>query len=108
MHSTSRFSLLTRHRLYRFADRIQPWVHYVPIAYDYSDLYDAFVFFRGDISGAGNHDELAKKIALAGSKWAATFWRPEDATAYMFRCVSRILIGKFNLRQSKNSLLTPD
>ncbi|KAL5507089.1 hypothetical protein ACEPAH_6545 [Sanghuangporus vaninii] len=68
-----------------FVDRIQPWVHYVPIAYDYSDLYDAFIFFRGDITGAGNHDELAKKIALAGSKWASTFWRQEDATAYMFR-----------------------
>ncbi|KAI5120290.1 hypothetical protein M0805_005796 [Coniferiporia weirii] len=68
-----------------FADRIQPWMHYIPVAYDYSDLYDAFVFFRGDITGAGNHDELAKKIALAGSKWTSTFWRDEDATAYMFR-----------------------
>lgn len=68
-----------------FADRIQPWVHYVPINFDYSDLHDAFIFFRGDISGEGNHDDLAKKIALAGSKWASTFWRQEDATAYMYR-----------------------
>lgn len=69
----------------RFGDRIQPWVHYIPISYDYSDLHDAFIFFRGDIAGEGNHDELAKKIALAGSKWASTFWREEDATAYMYR-----------------------
>ncbi|THG96539.1 hypothetical protein EW145_g7761 [Phellinidium pouzarii] len=70
-----------------FADRIQPWVHYIPISIDYSDLYDAFVFFRGDITGSGNHDELAKRIALAGSKWTDTFWRDEDATAYMYRSV---------------------
>ena len=66
-------------------NRIQPWVHYVPISLDFSELHDVFVFFRGDLTGAGNHDELAKKIALEGSKWAKTFWRPEDATAYMFR-----------------------
>ena len=41
----------------------------------------------GDITGAGNHDEQAKKIALAGAKWARTFWRDEDATAYMYRLV---------------------
>jgi hypothetical protein len=25
-------------------DRIQPWVHYVPIQMDYSDLYDTVAF----------------------------------------------------------------
>jgi hypothetical protein len=70
-----------------FSDRIQPWVHYIPIQVDYSDLYDTFVFFRGDLKGEGNHDQMAKKIALEGKKWVETFWRNEDATAYMFRCV---------------------
>ena len=68
-----------------YSDRIQPWVHYVPISLDYSDLFDSFVFFRGDINGEGNHDALARKIAYAGAKWTRTFWREEDATAYMFR-----------------------
>lgn len=45
------------------------------------------MFFRGDITGAGSHDEMAKKIALAGARWARTFWRDEDATAYMYRLV---------------------
>ena len=27
-----------------WTDRIQPWVHYVPIQMDYSDLYDALSF----------------------------------------------------------------
>lgn len=70
-----------------FTDRIQPWVHYVPIHVDYSDLYDAFVFFRGDLRGDGNHDAFAKKIAMEGKKWVETYWRDEDATAYMFRLV---------------------
>ena len=72
----------------RYTERIQPWLHYVPVSLDYSDLLDTFVFFRGDLSGNRNHDELAKKIAYAGSKWAYTFYRDEDATAYMFRQVT--------------------
>ncbi|KAF4616689.1 hypothetical protein D9613_008818 [Agrocybe pediades] len=66
-------------------DRIQPWVHYVPIQIDYSDLYDAYIFFRGGLYGEGNHDEMAKQIAYAGREWSKTFWRKEDMTAYFFR-----------------------
>ncbi|KAF8632883.1 hypothetical protein AX17_004729 [Amanita inopinata Kibby_2008] len=29
-------------------DRVQEWVHYVPIQVDWSDLYDVLVFFRGE------------------------------------------------------------
>jgi hypothetical protein len=71
-----------------FTERLQPWVHYVPVQLDYSDLYDALVFFRGDAAGAGAHEHLAKKIALAGREWSQTFWRREDITAYNFRCVA--------------------
>lgn len=73
------------HILDRFQDRIAPWVHYIPVQADYSDLYDALVFFRGDLKGDGGHDAMAKKIAAAGRKWSKTFWRREDMTAYMFR-----------------------
>ncbi|GLB39363.1 putative lipopolysaccharide-modifying enzyme [Lyophyllum shimeji] len=66
-------------------DRSQPWVHYVPIKVDYSDLYDAYFFFRGGLYGEGNHDHLAKKIAYAGREWSKTFWREEDMTVYLFR-----------------------
>ncbi|KAL0959266.1 hypothetical protein HGRIS_014536 [Hohenbuehelia grisea] len=68
-----------------FTDRIAPWVHYIPVQVDYSDLMDALVFFRGDLDGRGRHDELARKIALAGREWSKAFWRKEDLTAYMFR-----------------------
>ncbi|SGZ26582.1 BQ5605_C024g09945 [Microbotryum silenes-dioicae] len=52
-----------------YGDRIQPWVHYVPIKVDYSDLYDALTFFRG----------------LQGKEWARDHWRKQDMAAYMFR-----------------------
>ncbi|KZT24399.1 glycosyltransferase family 90 protein [Neolentinus lepideus HHB14362 ss-1] len=83
---TSR-SLIFKSTIYSewFQDRIQPWVHYVPIQVDLSDLYDTFVFFRGDLDGEGGHDELARRIAEAGRDWSKQFWRKEDLTAYMFR-----------------------
>ncbi|KAJ3774584.1 glycosyl transferase family 90-domain-containing protein [Lentinula raphanica] len=68
-----------------FTDRIQPWVHYVPVQIDLSDLWDTFTFFRGDLNGDHGHDELAKKIGEAGSVWSQTFWRQEDLIAYNFR-----------------------
>ncbi|KAJ7845463.1 hypothetical protein B0H13DRAFT_2095172 [Mycena leptocephala] len=54
-----------------YIDRIAPWL-------DLSDLHDAVVFFRGDASGAGAHEDLARKIAQ-------DFWRREDMVAYFFR-----------------------
>lgn len=66
-------------------DRIQPWVHYVPVQVDLSDLYDTFLFFRGDLLGRGSHPDQARKIAQNSRKWAKEFWRKEDMTAYTFR-----------------------
>ncbi|KAG5635493.1 hypothetical protein H0H81_011048 [Sphagnurus paluster] len=68
-----------------FLDRIEPWVHYVPVQVDYSDVYDALVFFRGGLYGEGAHQELARKIASDGRTWSRTFWRKEDVTAYVYR-----------------------
>jgi hypothetical protein len=71
----------------RYADRIAPWVHYVPVQVDNSDLYDVLLFFRGDGNGDGAHEDLARKIAVAGRQWSKKFWRKEDLIAYMFRFV---------------------
>ncbi|KAF9561686.1 hypothetical protein CPC08DRAFT_742417 [Agrocybe pediades] len=68
-----------------YADRIAPWVHYVPIQVDLTDLHDALLFFRGDANGDGAHEEMAKKIAAAGREWSKTFWRKEDLISYLFR-----------------------
>ncbi|BGP55771.1 hypothetical protein JCM8202v2_003378 [Rhodotorula sphaerocarpa] len=70
-----------------YGDRIQPWLHYVPVKVDYSDLYDILAFFHGTPEGHGSHDELAKKIGLAGKHWARDHWRKQDMAAYMFRLI---------------------
>lgn len=66
-------------------DRIQPWVHFIPVKLDYSDLHDSLAFFAGDVDGLGGDDELAQEIANQGKEWAAKFYRKEDMTAYVFR-----------------------
>ncbi|KAF9490039.1 hypothetical protein BDN71DRAFT_1400563 [Pleurotus eryngii] len=68
-----------------FLDRIQPWVHYVPVQIDLSDFHDTFLFFHGGLYGEGGHEEEASKIAAAGRVWGKTYWRKEDMTAYLFR-----------------------
>ncbi|KIO24440.1 glycosyltransferase family 90 protein [Tulasnella calospora MUT 4182] len=70
-----------------WTDRIQAWVHYVPIKYDYTDLYDIMAFFKGDIDGTGGngHDEPAAQIGAGGRKWSVTFFRKEDMIAYVYR-----------------------
>jgi len=68
-----------------FVDRIQPWVHYVPVQMGMEDLYDVFMFFRGDACGHGSHEDLGKKIAMQGKEWSKRFWRREDLVAYFYR-----------------------
>ncbi|KAG8895495.1 Glycosyltransferase Family 90 domain containing protein [Tulasnella sp. 417] len=69
-----------------YTDRIQPWLHYIPLKYDYSDLYDILAFFLGDVQGKVNgHDAMAASIGAGGRKWATTYWRGEDMVAYAFR-----------------------
>ncbi|BGP32303.1 hypothetical protein JCM10296v2_004084 [Rhodotorula toruloides] len=68
-----------------YQDRIQEWVHYVPIKVDYSDVYDTMAFFVGTPDGQGGHDSMAEKIGEAGRQWARDFWRYADMAAYMYR-----------------------
>jgi hypothetical protein len=75
----------TANHVCRFTDRVAPWVHYVPVQVDLSDLYDTLTFFRGGFGGEGAHDDMARKIATAGREWSKKYWRREDLTAYMFR-----------------------
>ncbi|KAG8904911.1 Glycosyltransferase Family 90 domain containing protein [Tulasnella sp. 403] len=69
-----------------FVDRVQPWLHYVPVKIDYTDLYDLMSFFVGDISGQSpGHDDVAARLAMAANKWSLGYLRKEDKIAYMFR-----------------------
>jgi hypothetical protein len=69
-----------------------PWVHYVPVQLDYSDLYNIMSFFSGPPSHDGVHtgrevgnDDLARVIAEAGRKFGEEHWRWVDMQGYMFR-----------------------
>jgi hypothetical protein len=69
-----------------FSDRIAPWVHYIPVQVDLSDLYDALIFFRGDVlSGENAHEDIARRTALQGREWSKKYWRQEDIVAYFYR-----------------------
>ncbi|KAF8487547.1 hypothetical protein JB92DRAFT_3022176 [Gautieria morchelliformis] len=69
----------------RYTERIMPWVHYIPVQVDLSDIYDILAFFRGDLSGAGAQDDLAERIATAGKSWSNEFYRQHDMAAYNVR-----------------------
>ncbi|GAA6021125.1 hypothetical protein JCM10207_003377 [Rhodosporidiobolus poonsookiae] len=69
-----------------YADRIQPWVHYVPLKTDYTDLFPIMSFFKGSpYDGRGAHEDIAEKIAMAGKTWTEENWRWEDMQAYLLR-----------------------
>ncbi|KAL8281344.1 hypothetical protein RQP46_006378 [Phenoliferia psychrophenolica] len=62
-----------------------PWLHFIPIQVDYSDMWDVMSFFRGDLAGNGAHDDLAKEIAEAGKEWVGECFRWADLEAYQYR-----------------------
>lgn len=65
-----------------YRDRIQAWVHYVPLQIDYHEIFDLMSFFSGD--DEDHHqgfEELGKKIAKQGKDWVATQFRIEDIQA---------------------------
>lgn len=88
-----------------YTERIMPWVHYVPVQYTLSDIYDILAFFRGSplsnladiddepdilldadrMDGFRGNEHLARKIASAGREWSETMFRKEDMVAYMYR-----------------------
>ncbi|GAA6060113.1 hypothetical protein JCM10212_003521 [Sporobolomyces blumeae] len=62
-----------------------PWLHFIPMQVDYSDMWDIMAFFRGGINGEGAHDDLGKEIATAGKEWVKECYRWADLEAYQFR-----------------------
>lgn len=77
-----------------YADRVQEWVHYIPLRADMGDLYDVTQFFLGggdgsdaDAEGRKQRDDMGRQIGEAGREWSLSFWRHEDMVAYQFRLV---------------------
>ncbi|ESK83594.1 glycosyltransferase family 90 protein [Moniliophthora roreri MCA 2997] len=85
-----------------FMDRIQPWVHYVPVQVDLVDLWDAYAFLR-----EGKNDELARGIGGNAYEWSRKFWRREDMVAYNFRLFLEYARAMSNERESMDYVYDP-
>lgn len=80
-----------------YADRVQEWVHYIPLRADMADLYDVTQFLLGSDAdaegtpggdeGRRKRDEMGREIGEAGRDWSLSYWRHEDMVAYQFRLV---------------------
>ncbi|THU83175.1 hypothetical protein K435DRAFT_871552 [Dendrothele bispora CBS 962.96] len=74
-----------------WTERVQPWVHFVPVQVDLSDLWDCYLFFRGELGSKEGtkeeerREEMAKRMAREGREWSERYWRWEDMVAYNFR-----------------------
>lgn len=66
--------------------RLIAWKHFVPMDSRFGDWYGIMEYFLGNPeTGAKPHDEVAKKIAMAGREWADKALRKEDMQVYVYR-----------------------
>ncbi|CAG8942002.1 unnamed protein product [Penicillium salamii] len=62
-------------------DILFPWVHYVPINKDGTEIPELIRFFEQDPAG----QQIARSIGQGGQDWAAKTIRNDDIDVYMFR-----------------------
>ena len=62
-------------------DRLQPWLHYVPMDNTFQDIYGLLDYFTRDTKG----DAGAQLIAETGKIWAESTLRREDMLLYVWR-----------------------
>ncbi|KAG8954787.1 capsule-associated protein CAP1 [Tulasnella sp. 419] len=93
-----------------FTEWIQPWLHYIPLSSEYSEIYNIHAYFSGtspsmlraasqsnstattnirikEPKNLRHHDGDAqlRKIARAGRKWKMTIGRKVDMETYVYR-----------------------
>ncbi|KAL7409844.1 hypothetical protein BDY24DRAFT_444581 [Mrakia frigida] len=66
---------------------LTPWLHYVPVGLDLSDLYHTSTFFIGAPGVSEGNPDLGKVISEAGLDFVEKHWRWQDMQAYMFRLI---------------------
>lgn len=62
-------------------DRLQPWLHFVPMDNTLQDLYGILDYFTRD----GKGDAAARMIAETGKAWGELVLRREDMVLYVWR-----------------------
>ena len=63
------------------AERLQPWVHYVPVSREAREVPELVRYFEQEPEGG----EIARSLARNGHEWAEQALRKEDMEVYMFR-----------------------
>jgi len=63
-----------------YEDVMTEWVHYVPVKYDLSDLFEKILWAR-------DHDEECRKIAEEGRKFALAAFRESAVNSYVHSAV---------------------
>ncbi|KAL7416434.1 hypothetical protein BDY24DRAFT_234134 [Mrakia frigida] len=66
---------------------LTPWLHYVPVGVDMSDLYHSSAFFIGAPGVSEGNPDLGKVISHAAIDFVDKHWRWVDMQAYMFRLI---------------------
>jgi hypothetical protein len=79
---------------YWFKKYLQPMVHYVPIAYDLSDLQEKITWLV-------EHDAEAEQIAKNAMYLSQTVFTPEFQRAYIDTEINRILHGETSMLRSR-------
>ncbi|CAH0044408.1 unnamed protein product, partial [Clonostachys solani] len=62
-------------------DRLVPWVHYVPVSQDMTELPELITYLTSTKSG----QEQARRIAEQGRDWFSRAFREVDMTIYVYR-----------------------
>ena len=56
-----------------YTDWLIPWYHYIPLSYDFSELFSITTYFFGlDESGKDAHDDELRAIAERSKEWTDT------------------------------------
>jgi hypothetical protein len=61
-----------------FSERLEPWVHYIPVKYDLTDLADK-------VAWADAHPDRVEEIVENGRQSVERHLRPEDQQCYTYR-----------------------
>ncbi|EME41584.1 glycosyltransferase family 90 protein [Dothistroma septosporum NZE10] len=62
-------------------DRLQPWLHYVPISLGMDELPEVVRYLVEEEEGR----ELAERLAMKGRQWTLKALRPVDQVVYLYR-----------------------
>jgi len=73
--------------------RLQPWVHYVPLAYNMADLTDKVMWLQ-------SNDDMAQILALNAANFGKSYLRLEDYLCYAAKAMEVLA----NLQRGSDAL----